>query len=174
MCFLAHCFPVFLPPLLLCHPLLLLSLPPCLLCDILHFAMVTTADPEHLSHLHHFIQYLIGSFQIKRSNCVYKSPLGFQALFLGFILPKSHTHTHGHTHTHIRFSWSWGGLFLITFNARTNKQTVDWFSWARLYVCGVMIGWLSTSAVVAEWLQRMPHNRSIPGLTRVWEICYTS
>lgn len=65
-----------------------------LLCYVLHFAMVTTADPEHLSHLHHFIRYLIGSFQIKRSNCVYKSPLGFQALFLGHILLKSNTHPH--------------------------------------------------------------------------------
>ena len=50
---------------------LLHFLPP-LLCFAAssYFAMVTTADPEHLSHLHHFIQYLIGSSQIKRSNCV--------------------------------------------------------------------------------------------------------
>lgn len=33
-----------------------------LLCFTLRFALVTTADPEHLSHLHRFIPYLIDSF----------------------------------------------------------------------------------------------------------------
>lgn len=108
-----------------------------LLCYILHFAMVTTADPEHLSHLNHFIRYLIVPFQIKRSNCVYKSPLGFQALFLGHIFLKSNTHPHTDTHSHITgSSRSRRGLFLITFNASPNKQMVDWFCWARLYCSG--------------------------------------
>lgn len=80
--------------LLFFYSSLSLSVSSALLRPVLHFAMVTTADPEHLSHLHHFIRYLIGSFQIKRSNCVYKSPLGFQALFLGHILLKSNTHPH--------------------------------------------------------------------------------
>lgn len=96
-----------------------------LLFYIPHFAMVTTADPEHLSHLRHFTQYLIGSFQIKHSNCVYKSPLGFQALFLLHIHFKSNSDVHAHTHAY------WQKL-LITFNAKQNKQTADWFCWVRL------------------------------------------
>lgn len=109
--------------------------------------MVTTADPEHLSHLNHFIRYLIVPFQIKRSNCVYKSPLGFQALFLGHIFLKSNTHPHTDTHSHITgSSRSRRGLFLITFNASPNKQMVDWFCWARLYCSGWFSTFLSQSS----------------------------
>lgn len=96
-----------------------------LLFSIPHFAMVTTADPEHLSHLRHFTQYLIGSFQIKHSNCVYKSPLGFQALFLLHIHFKSNSDVRVHTHAYRQ-------KLLITFNAKQNKQTADWFCWVRL------------------------------------------
>lgn len=115
-------FPILIIPSLSLPFFLTLS---SLLFYIPHFAMVTTADPEHLSHLRHFTQYLIGSFQIKHSNCVYKSPLGFQALFLLHIHFKSNSDVRAHTHAY------WQKL-LITFNAKQNKQTADLFCWVRL------------------------------------------
>lgn len=130
-------FPSLLFSLLLCSSssaALTLSLSP-QLCCIFHCAPVTTADLEQLPYLHHFIQYLIGSLQIKRSNCVYESPLGFQAFFLGHTLLKSNTHTS---------SRRGSGSFLITFNTRPNKQTVDWFCCVRLHGSGLMMGRFSS------------------------------